>query len=356
MGSESQTGLPGRFRRLGGSGLLVPPMAVGTQAWGEKGWGYGSRYSQDDLYAAYRAALDHGMNFLDTSDSYGASEDLIGQFRHRDGREVILATKFSPSIFFDKSERVSPKHVAPTLDESLRRLRVDCIDLYQMHYPVSEPRLDDFLAEFVRAVKAGKVKAVGVSNFNLAQMRRAHQFFADHNIALALNQIGYSLLYRMPEWNGMLDACEKLDIAIIALMPLLQGILTGKYRPGGPDLPTNVKIVMRVIQFDPFKESYPRRPLLSRLFSKPLPMRRKTLEPLFEVMSDIAKKHDATIAQVALNWLLGSSERVVPIVGAKNPRQSEDNARTLTWQLTLDEWQMITAAEQCVRGQARLGN
>lgn len=349
MFTMADTGSSSLPKRLGASGIRVPAMAVGTQAWGVQAWGYGKSYSREDLYAAYRAALDAGMSFLDTSDSYGISEELIGEFRSLDGRNPIIATKFSPSIVFDRSRRTAPEHVTPTLDESLRRLRVDCIDLYQMHYPVAEERLDGFLEPFIKAVKAGKVKAVGVSNFNLKQMRYAHRYLADHGIPLASNQIGYSLLHRTPEWNGMLDACEELDVAVIALMPLLQGILTGKYRIGGPDYPSRVKIVMRVIQFDPFRESPDRPPLLRRIFSTPYPLRRDALEPLFQVMMDLAASHNATIAQVALNWLLGGSERVVPLVGAKNLRHAQDNAQTLGWALSPAEMHILDAAEADAR-------
>lgn len=352
MFAETAAGLSPSLRRLGASGIQVPAIAVGTQAWGVEGWGYGKSYSREDLYAAYRAALDAGMNFLDTSDSYGLSEELIGAFRSQDGRDVILATKFSPSIFFDRSKRTSPAHVTPTLDESLRRLGVDRIDLYQMHYPVAEHRLDGFLEEFAKAVKAGKVKAVGVSNFNLKQMRHAHRYLADHGIPLASNQLCCSLLHRTPETNGMFEACEDLDIAVIALMPLLQGILTGKYRIGGADYPSRLKILMRVIQLDPFRERPDRPSLLSRVFSKPYPLRREALEPLFQVMAEVAANHDATITQVALNWLLASSERVIPIVGAKNPRQAKDNARTLGWALSPAERNLISAAEADARSAA----
>jgi aryl-alcohol dehydrogenase-like predicted oxidoreductase len=135
-------------------------------------------------------------------------------------------------------------------------------------------------------------------------------------------------------------------------MPLLQGILTGKYRPRGPDLPSRVKIVMRVMQLDLFRESHERPSLLRRLFSKPYPMRREALEPLFEVMANLAKQHNATIAQVALNWLLGINDRVLPIVGAKNLRQAQDNARTLSWQLSQGEMDLISATEATIRRQA----
>ena len=161
--------------------------------------------------------------------SLGAAEQRLGELSH--GKDVLIATKF-PGTFSFKEEDL-PKHLAA----SLTRLGCDSIDLYQHHFPASRlsiPKLMDQLADFV---KAGKVKAVGVSNYYAEQMREAHAALEKRGIPLASNQVEYSLLSRQPEVNGILDACRELGITLIAYSPMAGGLLTGKYsiqnRPGG---------------------------------------------------------------------------------------------------------------------------
>lgn len=96
------------YRRLGATGIEVPPMGIGTAAWGAKRRNYGEKFNRDDLFQAYKTSLDAGFNFFDTSDSYGASEQLIGEFRREDGRPIVVATKFSPAKFFDPLTRFPP--------------------------------------------------------------------------------------------------------------------------------------------------------------------------------------------------------------------------------------------------------
>ena len=161
--------------------------------------------------------------------SGGASERRLGELAR--GNDVLIATKF-PGGFSFRAERFPGE-----LDASLARLGRDTIDLYQHHFPargVSIPKLMDQLAD---AVEAGKVKAVGVSNYSVEQMREAHAALAKRGIPLASNQVEYSLLHRQPETNGVLDACRELGITLIAYSPLAGGRLTGKYstqnRAGG---------------------------------------------------------------------------------------------------------------------------
>lgn len=147
-------------------------------------------------------------------------------------------------------------------------------------------------------------------------MKHAHEYFAKHNIRLASNQIGYNLLYCFPETNGMLEACEELDVALIAILPLAEGVLKGKYRVGGDPYPSEMRTIALVTQLDIFKEGEPS-PLMRRLFTKPYMLQREKLEPLIELMHGTSKKYNATIPQVALNWLLASNPRVIPIPGEK---------------------------------------
>ena len=221
------------LRKLGKSGLSVPALGIGTDSWGEKLLGYGKKYGRDDLYEVYCACLDAGLNFFDTAEGYakGESERMLGGFHRQDGRPIIIATKFdNPNIFSPSSK--SSDSLLKSLDASLKRLDAECIDLYQIHYPVPKNKLDGYMNVLAAAVESGKVRAVGVSNFNAALMRQAHASLAGYGIPLASNQVSYNLLMRYPENNGVLEACRKLDVALILCIPLALGILTGKYRHG----------------------------------------------------------------------------------------------------------------------------
>lgn len=311
-------------RHLGASEIVVPPLGIGAWSWGDKGfWGYGSAYTQEDVYQAYQACLDVGLNFFDTAEMYGngESERILGDCRTKDGRPIIIASKFAPL-----PTRLSAHTLLTALDASLERLNVATIDLYQIHWPFTLLRTNDLMDGLAQAVRAGKVRAVGVSNYSAAHMRKAHARLARHDIPLASNQVHYSLLQRKPEENGVLDACRELNVTLIAYSPMEQGLLTGKYRK------TNAEAASLV---------GPRR--FMPAFGA---ARRRKIEPLFQVMEPIARAHGKTLAQVSLNWLMTKDSCIVPIPGAKNLRQAQENAGAIGWSLTQEEHDQISQAAQ----------
>ncbi len=309
-------------RQLGATEIIVPPLGVGVWSWGDKGfWGYGATHTQDDVFQAYQACLDVGLNFFDTAEMYGdgESERILGECRRKDGRPISIASKFAPL-----PTRLSAHSLLTALDASLERLGVSSIDLYQIHWPYTLLKTNDLMDALAQAVRAGKVRAVGVSNYGAAHMREAQARLARHDIPLASNQVHYSLLHRKPEKNGVLDACRELNVTLIAYSPLEQGLLSGKYRVNDADTPTMVG---------------PRR------FMPAFGIRRRRkIEPLFEVMEGVAQVHGKTIAQVALNWLVTKDQCIVPIPGAKNRRQAQDNAGAIGWSLTQAEHDQISQA------------
>jgi aryl-alcohol dehydrogenase-like predicted oxidoreductase len=246
--------------------------------------------------------------------SGGASERRLGEVAL--GRDVVIATKFPPSL----SSRTGDMPQA--LEASLARLGRDSVDLYQHHFPsrrVSIPELMDLMAE---AVRTGKVRAVGVSNYSAAQMRAAHAALARHGVPLASNQVEYSLLHRQPETNGVLEACRELGITLIAYTPLAGGALTGKYATGA-------------------------RPSGLRRFMMPY-FRGKgpaNAAPVVALLRQIGERYSKSPAQVALRWLI-EQEGVLPIPGAKNGQQATDNAAALSFQLTREE---IDSLDQVTR-------
>jgi aryl-alcohol dehydrogenase-like predicted oxidoreductase len=307
-------------RQLGKSGIVVPALGVGVWSWGDKSiWGYGTSYTRADITQAYKACLDAGLNFFDTAEMYGGgeSERILGECMREDGRPVIVASKFAPL-----PNRFSASKLLDALDATLQRLGVPSIDLYQIHFPYTYLNKIALIDMMAKAYNAGKIRAIGVSNYNVTQMREAHARLARYGIPLASNQVHYSLLHRKPEHNGVLDACRELDVALIAYSPLQQGLLTGKYRAGQK---------FKMIGMRRFMRAYGTSGL-------------NKIEPLLQTMETIAQARGKTTAQVALNWLLAKDEHIIPIPGAKNQRQATDNAGAIGWRLSEEEFRQIGEA------------
>jgi len=337
-----------QMRQLGGSNVQVPAIGTGTLAWGFKTLGYGKSYSKEDLRKTYLAALDAGDNFFDTSDDYGGgeSEKLIGEFHAQDGRPIKVATKFTPltrnSPYFSKN---TPKTLIETLDTSLRRMRIDQVDLLHIHLPPARHKLDGYLDALAETVKSGKARSVGVSNFSVDMMRYSFDRLSRQNVHLASNEVGYNLLRRYAETNGILKACKELDVALIAYLPLAEGILAGDFRNGHKVSELGMyRWLFHFGEIDLFHDIDDPRSVLSRLFS-PRYLQWKKIEPLLQTMEDIAKAHDASIAQVCLNWLLAQDQHVIVIPGAKADWQVQDNIAAMSWSLSPAEFDRIAKAE-----------
>ncbi len=293
--------------------LEVKPLCIGTWAWGDKlFWNYGSDYGANEVEAAFNAALDAGITFFDTAEVYGLglSEELLGKFMQYAEKDVQIATKFGPLPW-----RFTGQSVADALSNSLKRLKVENISLYQVHWPfaffMSQKTLMDALAQ---EVKQGRIKAVGVSNYSAAQMREAHNLLAAHGVPLAVNQVRYSLLSRQIESSGILNTAKELNVTILAYSPLAQGLLTGKYSSDKNTTPEGAR------KIDP---RFNRDGLLK-------------IEPVISLLRSIGAKYERTPAQVALNWLI-SQGNIIPIAGAKTATQVKQNAGALGWSLSEDE-------------------
>jgi aryl-alcohol dehydrogenase-like predicted oxidoreductase len=313
---------------LGRSELKVPRLGLGAMTWGDaKGLArfhpaktaYGGSHGFEEEKRALEVSLAAGVNLFDTAAMYsgGAAERRLGELA-RD-QDVIIASKY-PSGFSFRAEDF-PKE----LEASLARLDRSCIDLYQHHFPskrVSIPKLMEQLAD---VVEAGKVKAVGVSNYSAEQMREAHAVLAKRGIPLASNQVEYSLLHRQPEVNGVLDACRELGITLIAYSPLAGGALTGKY-----------SATQRASGLRRFLPNFSRKAM-------------NAVQPVFALLRQIGERYVKTPSQVALRWLI-ENPFVLPIPGAKNGRQASENAVALSFSLTPEEVEMLSQATLTWRG------
>jgi aryl-alcohol dehydrogenase-like predicted oxidoreductase len=317
----SDEGRATAWMMLGRTDLRVPRLGLGVMVWGDMAaaprWNparnaYGPTSSLNEQREALEANLAAGVNLLDTAAMYGkgASERRVGELT--EGKDVLIATKF-PAGFFSRAASLPA-----TLEASLARLRRPVVDLYQIHFPsrwMSIPTLMNLMAD---AVEAGKVRAVGVSNYSAAQLRTAHAALSRRGIPLASNQVQYSLLHRQPERNGVLDTCRELGVTLIAYMPLASGALTGKYtaanRPAG---------------WRRYSSVYRGNGLA-------------TLERVNATLRDLAAKHDKTPSQIALRWLV--QRHVLPIPGAKTGPQAADNAAALSFVLAESEMDALNTA------------
>ncbi|MBW4553008.1 MAG: aldo/keto reductase [Aphanocapsa sp. GSE-SYN-MK-11-07L] len=305
---------------LGKTGPTVPPLGIGTWAWGDKlFWGYGDQYGPTEVEAAFRTAVEQGITFFDTAEVYGLgeSERLLGEFMKTVSVPVQVATKYGPLPW-----RFSAEAVKDALTNSLKRLQVDQIALYQVHWPfnflMSEPTLFEALAI---AVQQGKIQAIGVSNYSAEQMTTAWQELDKFSVPLAVNQVRYSLITRQIESQGILAMARKLGVTVLAYSPLAQGLLTGKYTPDHPPKGAR-KGDARFSQAGLAK-----------------------LEPVTQLLKQYAQEHDRTPAQVALNWLIAQAG-VIPIPGAKTAQQAADNAGAIGWSLSADQVSQLELASR----------
>ena len=297
---------------LGPTDIEISPLGFGTWAWGDRlMWGYGKGYSESDLREAFEAVLASGVNFFDTAEVYGLgrSERMLGRFVREDPEiepeDLVIASKFMPFPF-----RLGKFFLRRALRHSLDRLDMARVDLYQMHFPLPPIPIAAWMDAMADAVADGLVRAVGVSNYDLVQMGKAHRALASRGVPLAANQVEYSLLHRQPEINGVLQLCRDLDVTLIAYSPLAKGVLTGKYTPENPP-------------------PGPRSRIYDREFLE-------RVQPLIAEMREIGAAHgDKTPVQVALNWTI--CKGAAPIPGVKNVRHVKQNAGALGWCLTEDE-------------------
>jgi len=294
---------------LGASELRISPLGMGSNAWGFR------NRADPEKRPTLEAALEAGINFIDTAEVYnlGGSEKTIGLFLQGHRKEIVLATKFFPFPW-----RLTKSSLTAALRASLKRLGVPTVDLYILHFPAPPIPLEAW-AEALRDVqRAGLTRAVGISNCNPEQTRRAYSVLAGSGIPLASNQVEYSLLKRTAERNGLLRTCRELGVTLVAYRPLGYGLLTGKYTL--EDLPSYLhgRIIKRA------------------------DLRR--VSPLLELLGELARSHGKTPSQVALNWIL--CKGAVPIPGAKNPRQAVENAGAMGWRLDAAEVETLDKASE----------
>ena len=265
------------LRPLGKTDILVTPVGLGVMELAGGGGGIGRMFPaipQEEKNAIIKAALEGGINWFDTAEMYGSgvSEHSLAvglKAAGKSDQDVLVATKWQPFLR-------TAGNIPHTIGERLKFLDGYSIGLYMIHQPYSFSSPEAEMNAMADLVEAGKIRSVGVSNFNPARMRRAHAALAKRGLPLAVNQVRYSLLRRGIETNGVLETARELGVTIIAYTPVARGLLTGKYHK-------NPQLLERL---PGIRRSWMRRELART-------------QHLIEIMEAIAGNHRATIAQVA---------------------------------------------------------
>ena len=281
---------------MGKSDLKVSVIGLGTGQFGSKAWGYGVRYGDKDIINIIQCAMEVGINIFDTAETYGygKSEKLLGEaLKDYDRDDFVIITKVAPW-------NLRYKDVIKAALRSLKRLNLKEIDLYLIHYPNPFIPFKETLRAIEALVKEGKVRYIGVSNFNVWLLRKAEENLK--SIEIVANEIEYNILSRKAE-KETIPYCLKNKIAIIAYSPLAGGILTGKYAPNNPP-----RDRARAFNF------LARKHILAKA------------QPLLNTMKKIAEKEKAAIPQIALSWIT-SRPLHIAIPAALSIKEVEENAK-----------------------------
>jgi len=288
------------YRKLGS--LNVSLVGIGCN-------NFGWRTDAAGTAAVVDAALGAGINFFDTADVYGAgqSEEFLGAALKGRRAKALIATKFGIKMGEGK-EGARAQYVRDALDASLQRLQTDVIDLYQIHRPDPNTPIAETVQALNDAVKAGKVREIGCSNFSVEQMRAANSTSGPKHFASVQNE--YSLMKRQPEAD-VLPECARTGVAFLPYFPLANGLLTGKYRKGSP-----------------FPESSRAKDAFGpKVFTD------ENLERA-EALMAFARSRGHSLLDLAFSWLAARPEVSSVIAGARNAEQVRANSAAATWKLT----------------------
>jgi aryl-alcohol dehydrogenase-like predicted oxidoreductase len=275
---------------------------------------FGMRIDYDASARVVGAALDAGITLFDTADIYGdtKSEEFLGRALGSRRSRAIIATKFGMRL--DENRRgARPEYIRKAVEDSLRRLRTDYIDLYQLHQPDPDVPIADTLGALDDLVKAGKAKEIGCSNFSVGQMKEAHRAAAPGAARFVSVQNEFSLLHREPE-REVLPECARLGLAFLPYFPLASGLLTGKYKRG-QGAPEGSRLALSwTARFTTAKNV-----------------------AIAEALESFASARGHTLLELAFSWLTAHAQVASVIAGATSPEQVRANAAAVNWRLAPEE-------------------
>lgn len=310
------------FRRLGRSGLTISEIAYGN-------WlTHGSQVEEDAAFACIRAALDAGITTFDTADVYAQTraEAVLGRAlkdERREGLEIFTKVYF-PTGPGQNDRGLGRKHILESIDNSLRRLQTDHVDLYQAHRYDHTTPLEETMEAFADVVRSGKAHYIGVSEWTADQLRAGHALARELRVPFISNQPQYSALWRVIE-DEVVPASEELGIGQIVWSPIAQGALTGKYRPGAP-LPAGSRATDDKGGADMVADW----------------LRDEVLEQV-QQLRPLADQAGLSMAQLAVAWVLQNSNVSAAIIGASRPEQVTENAGAAGVRLDAD---LLKAVDQ----------
>jgi aryl-alcohol dehydrogenase-like predicted oxidoreductase len=294
------------YRRLGKSDLEISVLSLGAWQFGcERFWG---RVSEKDVYEVIEKSVESGINIIDTAIGYDDSEILVGKAVKDVRDKVIIVSKGG----------ADPQKIPQRVDMSLKRMGLEYLDLYLVHYPDAEIPIEDTIGSMVRIQDRGKVRHIGVSNFSAEQLARAAAV-AD----IACCQQAYNLMWREIEAVGTLEFCVAHDIGVLAYSPLGQGLFTGKIR-SVKDIPKREGDIRHITSL--FKGEAFRRGL-----------------KMVELLDVLSGKYNKTQAQIALNWVTHQRGITSAIAGSKNLKQLTDNMGAVGWSMEKDDYALLSS-------------
>ena len=289
------------YRELGRSGIRVSVVGLGTWVMGGLQW---SGADDDESIATIHVAIDRGVTLIDTAEVYGKgrSEEVVGRALQGRRDRVVLATK--PAMW-----NAAPEKIRQAIEGSLKRLRTDVVDLYQVHWPHKTVPFEDTMAALEKLVQEGKVRAVGLSNFDVAQMRRCLGVRRIDSL-----QPPYSLFWRGIEAE-IVPFCREEGIGILAYSPLAQGLLTGKFSKDTEIPKDDIRRHNVLFQGDTYQRC----------------------QDSLDGLREVAARYGRTPGQAAVNWLVGQPGMTSAILGARNRSQLEENLGATGWDLTNED-------------------
>ena len=301
--------------KLGNSNLEVSAIGLGCMG---MSFGYGPAGDKQEMISLIRSAVEHGVTFFDTAEAYGpfTNEELVGEALAPFRSKVVIATKFGFDVDAFPGVNSRPDHIKHVAEASLKRLKVDAIDLFYQHRVDPNVPIEDVAGAVKNLIQQGKVKHFGLSEAGAQTIRRAH---AIHPVTAVQSE--YSLWWRQPE-EAVLPTLEELGIGFVPFSPLGKGFLTGKINE-------NTK-------FDStdFRNIVPR-------FT---PEARKANQALVDLLRSVADRKKATPAQIALAWLLAQKPWIVPIPGTTKLSRLEENIGAVAIELTSEDLGEIDGA------------